>query len=169
MNVSDFLAQHRAGVDDEVLASPKYCLQIFFVPVTANRERSADAVVRFVPPGTVTPELEAELARMGVVTKRRTTPVASDDLFRPKEVVSLVAERLPYRFTMSTHTVCWKHFEVRPPGGSSEPEATDQRYCRWDRLFGGYGYTQAWIEKLVRHLSDPETYEEVVGIPPTRR
>lgn len=169
VNVSDFLAQHRADVDDEVLASPKYCLQIFFVPVTANRERSADAVVRFVPPGTVTPELEAELAKMGVVTKRRTTPVASDDLLRPKEVVSLVAERLPYRFTMSTHTACWKHFEVRPSGGSSEPEATDQRYCRWDRLFGGYGYTRAWIEKLVRHLSDPETYDEVVGIAPTHR
>ncbi len=169
VNVSDFLAQHRAGVDDEVLASPKYCLQIFFVPVTANRERSADAVVRFVPPGTVTPELEAELAKMGVVTKRRTTPVASDDLFRPKEVVSLVAERLPYRFTMSTHTVCWKHFKVRPSSDSSEPEATDQRYCRWDRLLGGYGYTQAWIEKLVRYLSDPETYEEVVGIAPTHR
>ena len=57
VNVSDFLAHHRAAVDDEILASPKYCLQIFFVPVTANRERSADAVVRFVPPGTVTPRV----------------------------------------------------------------------------------------------------------------
>ena len=169
VNVSDFLAQHRAGVDDEVLASPKYCLQIFFVPVTANRERSADAVVRFVPPDKVTPELEAQLADTTVVTKRKITPVASADLHKPGEVVNLVAERLPYRFTMSAHTECWRHFGVRPPQSSSEPEATDQRYCRWDRLFGGYGYTDAWVEKLVRDLSDPETYEEVVGIPPTRR
>lgn len=169
VNVSDFLARHRAGVDDEVLASPKYCFQIFFVPVTANRERSADAVVRFVPPGTVTPELEAELAELGVVTKRKITPVASADLYRPGEVVNLVAERLPYRFTMSTHIECWRHFGVRPPQSSSEPEATDQRYCRWDRLFGGYGYTEAWVEKLVRDLSDPKMYGEVVGIPPTRR
>ena len=169
VNVSDFLAQHRAGVDDEVLGSPKYCLQIFFVPVTANRERSADAVVRFVPPGTVTPELEAELANMGVVTKRKITPVASGDLFRPGEVVNLVAESLPHRFTQHAHTECWRYFGVRPPGGSAEPEATDGRYCRWDRLLNGYGYTQAWIDRLVRDLSDPEKYEQVVGIPPTRR
>lgn len=169
VNVSEFLAQHRAGVDDDVLADPRYCLQIFLVPVTANRERSADAVVRFVPPGTATPELQAELAKLGVVTKRKITPVASADLLKPKEVVNLVAERLPHRFTMSTHTACWKHFGVRPPQGAPEPEATDQRYCRWDRLSNGYGYTEAWVEKLVRHLSDPETYEEVVGVAPTRR
>ena len=54
-DVSDFLASHRTGVDDDVLASSEYCLQIFFVPVIANRERSADAVVRFVPPDKVTP------------------------------------------------------------------------------------------------------------------
>ncbi len=169
VNVSDFLAQHRAGVDDEVLADPKYCMQIFFVPVTANRERSADAVVRFVPPGTATPELQAELAKLGVITKRKITPVASADLLKPKEVVNLVSERLPHRFTMSTHTACWKHFGVRPPQCAPEPEATDQRYCRWDRLSNGYGYTEAWVEKLVRDLSDPETYEGVVGIPPTHR
>ena len=169
VNVSDFLAQHRADVDDEVLADPRYCLRIFFVPVTANRERSADAVVRFVPPGTASPQLQAELAKLGVVTKRKITPVASADLFKPKEVVNLVAERLPHRFTINTHTACWKHFGVRPPQRASEPEATDQRYCCWDRLSNGYGYTEAWVEKLVRDLSDPETYEEIVGIAPTRR
>ena len=138
-------------------------------PVSANRERSADAVVRFVPLDKVTPDLEAQLVTTTVVTKRRFTPVASGDLLRPKEVVNLVAERLPYRFTMSTHTECWRHFGVRPPQGASEPATTEERCCRWDRLFGGYGYTRAWVEKLVRDLSDRGTYEEVVGIPPIHR
>ena len=169
VNVSDFLSQHRAGVDDEVLASPKYCLRIFFVPITANRERSADSVVRFVPPDKVTPELEAQLTNTTVVTKRKITPVVSAGLLRPKEVVNLVDERLPHRFTMSTHTACWKYFGVRPPQGALEPEATDSRYCSWNRLSGGYGYTEAWVQKLVRDLSDPDKYEKVVGIPPTRR
>ena len=169
VNVSDFLSQHRAAVDDEVLTSPKYCLRIFFVPVTANRERSADSVVRFVPPDRVTPELEAHLTNTTVVTKRKITPVVSAGLLRPKEVVNLVDERLPHRFTMSTHTACWKHFGVRPPQGALEPEATESRYCSWDRLLNGYGYTEAWVDKLVRELSDLEKYEKVVGIPPTRR
>ena len=168
-DVVEFLERHRADLDDDVLESLRYCLQIFFVPVTANRERSADAVVRFVPPDKVTPEIEEQLAKIGVVTKRRVTPVASADLFRPAEVVNLVAERLPYRFTMDTHTRCWRYYSVRPPYGTGEPEATDDRYCRWDRLMRGYGYTKAWIDKLVRDLSDDDQYEAVVGYAPDLR
>ena len=168
-DVSDYLTRHRSGVDDDVLTNSEYCLQIFFVPVAANRERSADAVVRFVPLDRVTPELEQLLSQTRVVTKRRITPVASADLLRPTEVVNLVAERLPYRFTMDTHTRCWRHYKLRPPSGSGEPEATNDRYCRWDRLMKGYGYTRAWVEKLVRDLSDEGKYESVVGYAPDRR
>lgn len=167
--VSSYLASHRAGVDDDVLASPEYCLRIFFVPVTANRERSADAVVHFVPPDKVTPNLEQELSNIGVVTKRRVTPVASADLLTPTEVVGRVGERLPFRFTIDTHTRCWKHYAVRPAGGSDHPEATDDRYCRWDRLAKGYGYTKAWVKKLVRDLGEEHKYETVVGRAPSPR
>ena len=168
-DVVEFLARHRADLDDDILGSPDYCLQIFFVAVTANRERSADSVVRFVRPDQVTPEIAGQLAEIGVVTKRRVTPVASGDLFRPSEVVNLVSERLPYRFTMDTHTRCWRHYEVRPGSGAGEPEATDDRYCRWDRLMRGYGYTKAWVDKLVRDLSKAKKYETVVGYPPDHR
>ncbi|MDE0287066.1 MAG: DUF3644 domain-containing protein [bacterium] len=168
-DVTTFLTSHRAGLDDDVLTSPEYCLRIFFVPIAANRERSADAVVRFVPPDKITPELEKQLSKVGVVTKRRITPVASADLLTPTEVVNLVRELLPYRFTIDTHTRCWKHYAVRPAGGSNDPEATDDRYCRWDRLAKGYGYTEAWVKKLVRNLSDEHTYRAVVGYPPVPR
>ena len=126
-------------------------------------------MVHFVPPDKVTPELEQLLPNLGVVTKRRITPVASADLLTPTEVVNLVGERLPYRFKMDTHTRCWKHYAVRPAGGSDQPEATDDRYCRWDRLAKGYGYTKAWVEKLVRNLSDEDTYKTVVGYRPVPR
>ncbi len=164
-DVSSYLASHRDKVSDEVLNSPDYCLQIFFVPVTANRERQADAVVRFLPPETP----DEALPRLGIVTKRKVTPVASADLLRPTEVVNLVAERLPFRFTTSTHTSCWHHYKVRPPTNSGEPEATNGDFCRWDRLHKGYGYTRTWVDKLVNELSDQATYEMIVGIPAERR
>lgn len=166
VDVSEFLSAHRANIDDDVLASPDYCLQIFFIPVAANRERSADAVVRFVRPEEVTPELASGLQSLSVVPKPRITPVASADLLRVGEVVDFVAERLPWRFTQHAHTKCWKHFGVRPPARSPDQTATDDRYCRWDRLFRGYGYTSAWAKKLLRHLSDSDTYEEILGKPP---
>ena len=111
-------------------------------------------------------EVERQVA---VVDKPKHVPVASGDLLRPGEVVSLVAERLPFRFTADTHTRAWKYFKVRPPSGAAEPEATDQRYCRWDRLMRGHGYTQAWVEMLVEQLSIEEQYEVVVGVRPDRR
>ena len=165
-DVSDYLTRHRAEQPSEVLQSEDYCLDIFFVPVTANRERTADAVVRFIRPDQVTSELEAQLQDLGVITKRRVTPVASADLLRVAEVVQHVAEKLPFRFTTDTHTRCWRHYGVRPRAGVGEPAATDDRYCRWDRLSNGYGYTQAWVEKLIRDLSDPDKYEAVVGFRP---
>ncbi|MFN3254412.1 MAG: DUF3644 domain-containing protein [Ilumatobacter sp.] len=168
-DVSSFLAQHRHDVPEEVLESAEYCLRIFLVPVTANHEHSADAAVHFVPMDKVTPAMKEELQQLGVVTKRRRTPVASADLLRPSEVVNLVVERPPYRFTMTTHTRCWRHYEVRPADGAKELDATDDRYCIFDRLSRGYGYTQAWVEKIVRDLSKPATYETVVGIEPDMR
>lgn len=168
-DVMDFLCRHRDEVADEVLRSPEYALQIFFVPVTANRERSADAAVQFVRAADVTPELKEQLQQLAVVDKPKQVTVASGDLLRPAEVVRLVAERLPFRFTMDTHTRCWRHYAVRPAAGSGEPAATEDRYCRFDRLLDGYGYTNPWVEKLVKELSNPETYEEVVGVTPDQR
>lgn len=169
VDVSDFLARHRSEVPDDVLTSPEYALRIFFVPVAANRERTADAVVHFITRDAY-PNLVDEVERqVAVVDKPKQVPVASGDLLRPGEVVSLVAERLPFRFTADTHTRAWKYFKVRPPSGAAEPEATDQRYCRWDRLMRGHGYTQAWVEMLVEQLSIEEQYEVVVGVRPDRR
>jgi hypothetical protein len=165
-DIQAFLSQHRNEVPDAVLRSPEYALQIFFVPVSANRQRSADATVQFLRPEDVSTEIEQMLQKLTVVTKPRRVAVASDDLLRPKEVVRLVAERLPYRFTMDTHLRSWRHFGVRPASTSSEPESTDERYCRWDRLMQGYGYTRGWVEKLVSDLSDADTYDAVVGIRP---
>ncbi|MGI8753287.1 MAG: DUF3644 domain-containing protein [Acidimicrobiales bacterium] len=168
-DVQDFLCRHREEVSEDVLRSPEYALQVFFVPVTANRDRSADAVVNFVRPGEISPELDEELAKLAIVTKPKQVPVASGDLLRPSEVVSLVRERLPYRFTSDTHQRAWKYYKVRPATGSAEPEATEGRYCRWDRLLRGYGYTRAWVDLLVSDLSNATSYEVIVGFAPEAR
>ncbi len=171
VDVMNFLARHREQLTDDVLRDPQYCLQVFFVPVTANRERSADAAVRFLKPpipDDLREQLEG-LLQLNVVDKPRLVPVVSDDLLRPSEVVNLVVARLPYRFTQDTHTRCWKHYGVRPASDSSEPEATQPTYCRWDRLMKGYGYTRAWVDRLVADLSEPAAYQRVVGFVPDPR
>jgi hypothetical protein len=169
VDVQAYLRRHRQEVDEDVLHSSEYAMPIFFVPVAANRERSADAIVRFIRPGTLTPEFEEALEQLAVVNKPKRVPVASDDLLRPTEVVNLVGERLPFRFTLDTHTRAWKYYAVRPATDSAEPEATDERYCRWDRLLRGYGYTRAWVDKLVEELADASAYERVAGFQPEKK
>jgi hypothetical protein len=169
VDVQAYLRRHREEVDDDVLRSSEYAMPIFFVPVAANRERSADAVVRFIRPGAITPEVEEALEQLAVVTKPKRVPVASADLLRPTEVVNLVSERPPFRFTLDTHQRAWKYYVVRPATDSAEPEATDERYCRWDRLSRGYGYTRAWVDKLVEELSDPLVYERIAGFEPEKK
>jgi len=163
LDVVAFLAKQREDLPVDILSSRDYCFAVFLVPTTANRESSADTSVKFIDPDKVSEELRDELSKLGVVTKNRTRSVASADLLRPSEVVEQVAGRIQQRFTMHTHTQCWRHFKVRPPEGAGEPEATTDQYCRWDRLQKGYGYTQAWVEKLVRHLSKNDNYEEIAG------
>lgn len=167
LDVIEFLDRERREVPEEILGDTRYCMRIFFVPTTANRERSADAAVTFVNPNEVSEELIAALPHATVVTKSKRVAVASDDLMRPTEIVEQVSKRLKVRFTMDTHTRSWKHFKVRPQYGSGEPEATDQLYCRYDKLMQGYGYTSAWIEKLVTDLSDEDFYAQLVGRSPT--
>ncbi len=91
-DVSNFLAGHRTGVDDDVLTSPEYCLRIFFIPVTANRERSADAVVRFVPPDKVTPALEKQL---GPARNCRVPWTVRACCFRRQSAAKVVPRREP--------------------------------------------------------------------------
>jgi len=167
VDVIEFLTRHRKEVPAEVLRSPSYSLQLFFVPVTANRERSADAVVRFLRPGEVPPEVEAALQKIAVVAKPKPVPVAAADLFSPTEVVNLVASRLPSRFTMYAHSRCWRHYGVRPSEDAAEPAATSAEYCIYDKLHKGYGYTHNWVDFLVSQLSDADTYRTVIGGEPT--
>ena len=93
VDVSDFLARHRSSVPDDVLRSPDYALRIFFVPVAANRERSADAIVHFISPDQY-PDLVAEFEHIAVVEKPR--KVALIACFSPGMVRAMENE-LPVR------------------------------------------------------------------------
>jgi Protein of unknown function (DUF3644) len=168
-DVLAFLQSHRSNVPEDVLENPQYALPIFLVPVTANRERSADAIVRFVPPGEVPEDVEKSLRKVNVVVKRRQVAVASKDLMRPGVVVEQVRAKIPYRFTSDTHTRAWRHYGVRPPGSAADPTATNPTYCVWDQLSGGYGYTKAWVKFLIKELSDADKYRSAIGRDPEPR
>jgi hypothetical protein len=84
---------------------------------------------------------------------------------KPKQVVTQVASRLSFPFTMNLHTRAWRHWGVRPAAGTDKPEKTRAQYCVYDNAHKDYLYTQAWVELLCKELADAVTYTQLTGKP----
>ena len=165
-DVREYIETFRAGLAPEILDSSQFSLRVFLIPKVENNPNVADLSVEFVPYDASNPVAMEELRRVTALIRQKTVPVASKGLLKPSAVVEQVQERLPFKFTQDTHTRCWKHYKVRPPGDSEQPENTRPEFCIFDELAKGYGYTEAWVKYLCRKLADAAEYEEVTGRAP---
>jgi len=71
------------------------------------------------------------------------------------------------KFTSGTHTACWKKYKVRPAHGDSNPHAPNPEFCVYDSLHGDYGYTNAWVDFLVKKMSDEQEYSSLYKLQAT--
>ncbi len=103
-----------------------------------------------------------EYEKIVALIKPKEVRVVNLDLMKPGQVVAKVAAQLGKTFKMHHHTLCYKHFNARPPKGADDPKACDTRYCIYDAAHKDYLYTQEWGTHLVKGLSDPATYEFLI-------
>ena len=165
-DVRDYIETFRAGLAPEILDSSQFSLRVFLIPKLERNPKVADLSVEFVPYDPSSPLAMEELRRVTALIREKKVPVASTGLLKPRAVVAQVQERLPFKFTQDTHTRCWKHFKVRPPGDSEQPENTRPDFCIYDELANGYGYTEAWVKYLCSKLADPVENQAVTGRTP---
>jgi len=161
--VLEYIEKFRGGLPADILSSTKYSFSVFLIPKIANRQSGADIAVEFVPYDSSRPEEMEQLKRVVALLREKQIPVANVNLMRPGEVVEQVKKLLSFLFNMNAHTCAWKYYKVRPDGRSKNPEKTKSDYCIYDRAHNDYLYTPAWVELLIKNLSDPRTYEEVTG------
>lgn len=164
--VRDYVEKFRGGLAPEVLTSSKYSFSVYLVPKVANRASAADASVEFIPYDETKPEEMARLEKLTTLIKEKLVPVANLDLLKPGEVVDVLRKRLPFKVSPHTHTMCWRHFKVRPPQGDAEPQRTRQEFCVYDNAHEDYLYTRPWVETLARDLADPAKFEAITGKKP---
>ena len=168
-SVREFIEQFRAGLSAPVLNSMKYSFSVYLVPRVANREKAADVAIEFVPIDEASSEELERMEKLNVLIREKHIPIVNLNLLKPGAVVEKLTDQLPIRVSVWAHTCAWKYYSVRPPGGDPNPERTIPEYCIYDQAHNDYLYTDAWITKLIRSLSDPAEYERVVGKPPVAK
>ncbi len=165
-SVMDYVERFRSGLSTDTEQSMEYSFRVFLIPKPANRAKSSDAAVEFIKPEDLNDELRSEYERFVTLIKTRETPVAHPGEMKPGDVVRKVEAKLGYRFRINDHTVCWKFYQVRPATNATAPTITNPRFCQYDKPHKDYIYTDEWVEFLVKNLSVPSTYVEILGKEP---
>ncbi len=161
-SVQDYIEKFRGGLPSTILNSMKYSFNVFLVPKVSNREKASDIAVEFINVNEASEEELGRLEKLNVLIKEKHIPIVNLNYFMPSQVVEEVNKRLARRFTMNTHTACWRYYKVRPKWDSRNLKQTVSEFCIYDKVHSDYVYTRAWIEKLVNDLSDLSTYNKIL-------
>lgn len=162
-SVIKYVERFRSSLSSDIQQSMEFSYRVFLLPKTGNHIKSSEIAVEFIDVNKVSDESRQQLERAVTLVKTRQSVVAHAGQMRPSDVASNVQTRLKFKFSTNDHARCWKHFRIRPPKESSEPEKCDARYCQYDVPHRDYIYTKKWENLLVSTLSDPKKFEKVVG------
>ncbi|WP_258222494.1 DUF3644 domain-containing protein [Microbacterium sp. HMWF026] len=161
-----FIAQYHSGLPEATAADSRFELRLRVVLEMASRD--ADAMsMQFTRWDDMTEEERSAVAEMGrrgqTIVREQSRPVVGHGLLRPREAELKVADAVPYRFTSHHFLRAWQIKKIRPVNGSDKPERTDEKYCMYDALGRGYGYTEAWVKYLIKQCSTAEGFQAVTG------
>lgn len=162
--VVEFIRKHRGLITPDIMQSSKYSFKAFLIQVPNHQSKDA-LPVQFVHFDKLTPEQQEGLKPFITMIKQKEVSILNADTMKPGEVVKKVQEGLgnpkvmrngkeTNKFNLHTHALCWKKYGVRPDCKSKTPEQTNVKYCIYDKLNGNYGYTQAWVDLLIKKLKD---------------
>lgn len=165
-HVRQWVYDFDANLDPAIASDQAFDFRILLIPQTGTKT-TADTAMTFVRLEDLDAGQRAVIDQAQTIIRDKQVPVANLDKYIATEVAREVAKRLGHTFTVTEHTAAWRHYAVRSAlDGKAQPEATDPRYCVWDRIAKRHVYTSAWIKKLATELADPAVFEAVCGHPP---
>jgi hypothetical protein len=164
-----FIVEYDAGLSEETRQDQRFEFRPRVVLEKGVRGPYALAV-QFTRWDDMTDEEKTATEQLGkrgqAVIVHKEKPVVAANLKRPQEVVAAVQAGIPFVFNMSHATSSWKRAKIRPPAKDPHPEHTVEQYCVYDRLSRGYGYTDAWIKRLIDKCGSEGGFEEMTGRKP---
>lgn len=164
--VQKFINQYRGALKKEVAESMNYNFRVYLIPKIGNHKNSSDFTLEFVKYDPTNPAESEKYQKLLVGIKEKQVPIEG---LRAGAVAKIVYAKLKddmpvnWKFNPSSHHVrCWKYYKIRPETGSKTPENTKPEYCFWDKTFSQYGFTQKWVDLLVKDLRDKEKYKKIM-------
>lgn len=165
-----FIADYNANLDPSVADNPRYELRLrVFQELAAKSEPDALATqfTRYDDMSEDERAIVEGLGRKGrVIIKERQRDVVGRGLKKPGQVIAEVEAQIPFRFHQGHFKKAREVLNVRPPGGASHPERTDEKYCTYDDLNENYGYKDAYVRKLVRECMTEMGFRRLLGTTP---
>lgn len=164
-----FIAAYEAGLPPGIADDHHYEFRLRVVNELAPRDPDALAI-QFTRYDDLTDDQKTaveELGRKGmVIVREQKRSVVNLDLLKPRQVVAEVAAQVPFNFHMGHFILAWQKLKIRPPSCADHPERTDDKYCYYDELHRDYGYTQAYVRRLVRELQTAEGWRSLFNSDP---
>lgn len=157
--LKDFIDTYRAELSDEVFSDSRYSFRVYLVPKIGNHRSSSDTAIEFIKYDPSHPEQFKDIEKDITLIKEKRVQVANQGRYKPSDVSEQIKQRLGKPFNISFHTNAWKYYKVRKQG--YQPDGCKTEYCQYDEPHKDYVYTQAWIDFLVKKLSDDEEYLRV--------
>jgi uncharacterized protein DUF3644 len=145
-------------LDSSVTQDNRFEFRVHLIPQLGPRTR-ADLAVNFVRLEDLSDQAKGELSQLGqtatVIVRKAERPVQNLGRLRPRDVVSGVRKQWP-AFNMGTFVHSWQMWKVRPDSKSQDPADTDQRYCVYDQPHRDYVYTDAYVQRILKHQNELE-------------
>lgn len=164
-----FIADYDAGLDETTAHDPRYDFRLRILQELAPKDPDALAV-QFTRYDDLSEEQRVAVESMGkkgyVVVREQKRPVIGHGLLKPTDAAREVQEQIPFRFNTALFAKSWKELGVRPLTGDVHPEKTDERYCLFDERHRDYGYTRAYVAKLIRECATETGFRALLGTAP---
>ena len=164
-----FIAEYDAGLDEAITRDPRYDFRLRVLQELAPKDPDALAV-QFTRYDDLTEEQRATIEAIGrkgyVVVREQKRQVVGHGLLKPTQAAKVIQDEIPFCFNTALFTAAWKKLRVRPPVGDPHPERTDEKYCLYDERHDDYGYTKAYMAKLVRECGTEAGFRSLLGTAP---
>ena len=171
--IVDFIKSYRSSISTATLNSGEYSFKAFLIQV-ANHQSKNTLPIQFVAYDKLDEGQKTNVNRAAALVKNKFVQVAvtNKDLLKPVVVVEKVQTALgdlkitrngkeKDKFTMDTHTRCWKKYEVRPNSQAANPVLTKSEYYVYDQPNSTYLYTENWSDYLIEEMAKETEYNSL--------